>query len=128
VIYIDTSVLLAQLWAEDTRPDLDLWSNELIASRLLVYETWNRIHSRGLSGSHGSAAQELLSRINMLELAPDVLARAAEPFPIAVRTVDALHLSSVVFLIERHQQVELATYDARMAEAARRMRINLHTL
>ncbi len=118
MIYLDTSVALAQLLAEDVRPRVELWREPLVASRLLEYELWTRLHARGLAGSHGDAARLLLGRINFLELARPVLQRALKPFPTPVRTPDALHLASAMFLRERGHDVALATYDARMCEAA----------
>jgi len=121
VIYLDTSVALAHLLAEDRSPPRQLWSAPLISSRLLQYEIWNRIHARGLTGSHREAVVALLDRIATLELTPVVLARALEPFPVPVRTLDALHLSSLEFLRHRGQDVRLATYDHRQEEVARRL-------
>jgi hypothetical protein len=123
VIYLDTSVALAQLLAEDRQPPDSLWAETLVSSRLLEYETWARIHARGLSGSHGEALQLLLGRVALLELAPPVLARALDPFPVPVRTLGALHLASLEFLRGLGQRVELASYDDRMLAAARAMRI-----
>jgi hypothetical protein len=57
----------------------------------------------------------------MIELAPAVLARALEPFPIPVRTLDALHLASADFLRGQRQALEIASYDDRMSVAARKM-------
>jgi hypothetical protein len=128
VIYLDTSVLLAHLLAEDQSPPATLWAETLVASRLLEYETWVRLNARGLASSHGEAARALLGRVALLELVPPVLARALAPFPIAVRTLDALHLASAEFLREQRQDVSLATYDDRMAAAARALRIPLATL
>jgi hypothetical protein len=54
----------------------------------------------------------------LIELAAPVLARALEPFPIPVRTLDALHLASIEFLRERRQPIELASYDDRLLAAA----------
>ena len=48
MIYLDTSVALAYLLAEDRTPPETLWREPLIASRLLEYELWNWIHARGL--------------------------------------------------------------------------------
>ena len=76
MIYIDSSVLLAHLLAEDRRPSSDLWDETLAASRLLHYEVWTRIHRRGLAESHGDAAEALFSRIAFLDLSPAVLTRA----------------------------------------------------
>jgi predicted nucleic acid-binding protein len=43
----------------------------------------------------------------------------------ALRTLDALHLATLHYLVEAGQRVALATFDARMAEAARRMSLPL---
>jgi predicted nucleic acid-binding protein len=128
VIYIDTSVLLAQLLAEDRRPPPEIWQQSLLASRLLEYEVWCRLHARGLASSHGEPARQLLGRISFLELAPLVLGRALEPFPEPVRTLDALHLASIEFLRGRRMDVRLATYDRRMSAAAQAMGIPLVAL
>jgi hypothetical protein len=59
---------------------------------------WNRVHARRLGHSHGDAVRELISRVALIELGAPVLERALEPFPIPVRTLDALHLASIEFL------------------------------
>jgi hypothetical protein len=61
----------------------------------------------------------------MLELAPPVLARALEPFPAPVRTLDALHLASIEFLRSQRVEVALASYDQRMTAAAAQLGIAL---
>jgi predicted nucleic acid-binding protein len=126
VIYLDSSVALAHLLAEDRFPPADLWQQQLVSSRLLEYEVWNRIYARRLDQSHGDAARALIGRVALLELATPVLARALDPFPIAVRTLDALHLSSIEFLRLRQQEVKLASYDARLIAGARALHIPLY--
>jgi hypothetical protein len=126
VIYLDSSVALAHLLAEDRFPPEDLWQRQLVSSRLLEYEVWNRIHARGLDRSHGDAVRTLIGRVALLELATPVLARALDPFPIPVRTFDALHLSSIEFLRLRQQQIELASYDGRLIAGARALHIPLY--
>lgn len=128
MIYLDTSVVLAQLLAEDKRPSAALWRESLVSSRLVEYEVWTRLNSRGLAESHGAAARELLGRLALMELAPPVLTRALEPFPIPVRTLDALHLASLEFLRSLRQTVALASYDVRMLEAARLLNVPLFPL
>lgn len=123
MIYVDTSIALAQLLAEDRRPPASLWRHSLIASRLLEYELWVRIHACDLARSHGEAVRELLGRIAFVELLPIVLARALEPFPLPVRTLDALHLASIEFVRSQRQRVSLASYDDRMLTIARSLRI-----
>ena len=125
MIYLDTSVALAQLLAEDRVPPAGLWSEPLICSRLLEYEVWTRIHARGLARSHGDLVRDMVLRLALIELVEPVLRRAIEPFPTPVRTLDALHLASIEFLCEHGQAVRLATYDARQARAARAMGIDL---
>jgi hypothetical protein len=125
LIYLDTSVALAQLFAEDRTPPPSLWEEPLVSSRLLEYELWTRIHARRLGAPYAEAARGLLGRVALVELAPPVLSRALEPFPVPVRTLDALHLASLEFLRRQGQQVSLATYDGRMRTAARRLRVPL---
>jgi predicted nucleic acid-binding protein len=123
VIYLDTSVALAHLLSEDRSPPSGLWSESIASSRLLEYELWTRLNARKLGNSHGEAARLLVGRIALLELVQPVLARALEPFPVPVRTLDALHLASIEFLRGQGASIELASYDERMLEAARKMKI-----
>jgi predicted nucleic acid-binding protein len=125
VTYVDASVALAYLLVEERRPAIAFWRTALIASRLLEYEVWCRLHARGLSGARGDIARELLARITMIELSPLVLARALEPFPRPVRTLDALHLASLEFLRQRRLDPVLASYDQNMVETARAMGITI---
>ncbi len=123
MIYLDTSVALAHLLAEDRKPPARLWQEELVSSRLLQYELWTRLNARGLAHSHREVALELESRISFLELVPPVLARALEPFPVPLRTLDALHLASAAFLLSQAQRVVLASYDERQLRAAESLEI-----
>lgn len=125
MIYLDSSVALAQLLAEDRIPPAKLWHEPLIASRLLEYEVWNRLHARALSRSHGDDARALIGRVALIELAPPVLERALEPFSQPTRTLDALNLASIEFLRSRGQRPQLATYDDRLAACARALGIPL---
>jgi len=128
LIYLDTSVVLAQLLGEDRRPPEVLWAESLVASRLLEYEVWNRLHRLGAAQSHGEAARELLARVAFVELAPEVLARALEPFPHPLRTLDALHLASAEALRAAGARIEIATYDERLGRAAEALGFTLVAL
>lgn len=128
MIYLDTSVALAHLLAEDRLPPERLWQEPLISSRLIEYEIWVRIHGRKLTRSHADEVRSLLSRIALVELSPSVLARASEPFPKPVRTLDALHLASMDFLQQQGQTVTLASYDNRLIIGARALRFRLYKL
>ena len=126
MIYLDTSVALAHLLSEDRIPPEAIWDEPLVSSRLLEYELWIRIHARRLGESHGELVRLLVGRLALLELMPPVLARAREPFPTSVRTLDALHLASIEFLRGQGQAVRLATYDQRMRKASRALSIPLY--
>ena len=128
MIYLDTSVALAQILAEDRVPPERLWHESLISSRLIEYELWTRIHALKLAQSHADEVRALLGRLALVELAPPVLARALEPFPKPVRTLDALHLASMDFLQNHGQSVTLASYDTRLTNCARALRFPLYKL
>ena len=128
MIYLDTSVALAHLLAEDRTPPPELWAQTLVSSRLLEYEAWTRIHALSLAESHAEPLRLLVGRVALLELASPVLARALEPFPVPVRTLDALHLASMDFLRSRGQAVELFSYDSRQQAAAEALGIPLASL
>ncbi len=118
MIYLDTSVALAELFAEDRKAPEALWSEPLISSRLLEYELWTRVNARAAARTHGDGVREILARVSLVELVPSVLTRALEPFPVSVRTLDALHLATAHYLAATRQQVTIATFDDRMRRAA----------
>lgn len=128
MIYLDTSVALAHLLAEDRTPPDRLWQEPLISSRFIEYEIWTRIHARKLTRSHTDEVRSLLSRLALIELATPVLVRALEPFPKPVRTLDALHLASMEFLRKQGQSITLASYDERLIIGARALRFPLYKL
>ena len=128
MIYLDTSVALAHLLAEDRHPPESLWKETLVSSRLLEFELWNRLNARKLGATHGDAARVLLSQVAMLEMARPVLERALEPFPVEPRTLDALHLASIAFLRENGQHVALASYDDRLTAAAIKLKVPIAKL
>src|SRR5206468_6135204 len=87
------SVALARLLFEPRSPAAPFWRELLVSSRLLEYEVWNRVHAYGLISSHAEPARLLLMGIELLEMDRPMLARALEPWPMPLRTLDALHLA-----------------------------------
>jgi hypothetical protein len=118
VIYLDSSVALAQLFGEGRSPPDALWQEPLVSSRLLEYEVWNRVNARGLGATLGDSTRMLIGRLRLMELTPPVLARALQPFPAPLRTLDALHLATIEFIRAQGEAVELASYDNRLVGAA----------
>jgi predicted nucleic acid-binding protein len=127
MIYIDSSILIAQLLAEDRRPPASLWEGPLVSSRLLELETWIALHSRGQAGLR-EPLWFLLARLSILEMQETVLARALEPFPAPVRAVNAIHLASADYLRRIGEDISIATYDARMSATARKMEFEIVSL
>ncbi len=110
--------MLPHLGAEDTTPPAGLWDEELISSRLLIYETLGRLHAGGRGASHGDQARDVFRRVSFIDLIEPVVGRSADPFPFPVRTLDALHLATMAFLVEQGVPTCLASYDRRLSAAA----------
>lgn len=125
MIYLDSSVALAEIFTEGRVPEDAFWLQTLVSSRLIAYEIWTRLHARGLGPAHEAAARELLGSVTQIRLSDEVLRRAFEPFPVEVRTLDALHLATLDHLRAQGSDISLATYDRRQTEAAQKMGIPL---
>jgi predicted nucleic acid-binding protein len=67
-----------------------------------------------------AAVYDVLARLAMIDLTRPVLERASQPLPVALGTLDALHLASALSWREHvAEPVVLATHDARLGAAAR---------
>jgi PIN domain len=120
-------VILAQLFSEDRQPDEALWQELLVSSRLLEYEVWNRVLARS-SRPPRTDIEAALRKVEMTELSPAALRRALEPFPVAVRTLDGLHLATAEYLRQQGEAIELASYDGRLIAAAQAIGIPIAAL
>jgi predicted nucleic acid-binding protein len=128
MVYLDSSVAVAQLVVEDRRPSLDFWDQSLISSRLLEYEVLTKTHLPSTPPLARDAARTLVRRIALVELIPEIVARIHEPLPLVVRTLDALHIATMIFLLEQGVAIELASYDERLKSAATKVKIPLASL
>ena len=126
MIYLDSSVALAQLLFETRAPPDWLWREPLVSSRLFEYELWNRVHAYHLIGTRADDVRAILALVDMIEMTSPVLARALEPFPVTVRTLDGLAGATMDFM-RRHdaEGLELASYDGPMQAAARALGIEI---
>ena len=116
LVYVDTSVVLAELLVEPRRPDVAFWSsNRLVSSQLVEYETMVRLHGYGRPID---PAVVLLAPFTLIHMGNDVLARARAPFPVPVRPLDALHLATADWLRVQQPALTFATYDVRLRAAA----------
>ena len=118
MIYLDSSVAMARLLFERRAPSSLFWERRLVSSRLLEYEVWNRLYAYDADTSNQEAARALLMGIELFEMEQPVLARALEPWPVPIRTLDALHLATAEYLHRQGEAIELASYDNRLLTAA----------
>ena len=125
MIYLEASVALAWQPIQDRQPKVSVCDGPLVSNRLLEGEIWTPPPSRGIADSHGEAARQLIGRVALMALNPQVLARALDAFPAPLRTLDALNLASCAYLADQCQNVELASCDRRMNEVARAMDVPL---
>ncbi|MDQ3033697.1 MAG: type II toxin-antitoxin system VapC family toxin [Myxococcota bacterium] len=127
IAYVDTSVVLRIVLGEpgalaEWRKIRTAISSELL--RVEALRTIDRARIRlGLSDAEISARRaDVLAVIEGLELVPlgpELLARAADPFPTLLRTLDALHLASAVRVQSVRPTLVFATHDLELAIAAR---------
>ncbi len=58
--------------------------------------------------------------MNLVEVAPAILERASQPFPIALRTLDSLHLATaLLWSQDEDSDLHFATHDRTLGLAAR---------
>ena len=128
IAYLDTSALLRLVLGEPGALE-DLRSSEaLVSSELLAVESFRTIDRLRLQGAlsaeeaahRRATATEWLEAVDLVLLQRPVLARASEPFPTPLGTLDALHLATALVWRDRMSQVlVVATHDRDLALAAR---------
>ena len=70
----------------------------------------------------------MLIRVDLIEMTAVVLARALELFPTPIRTLDAPHLSTIEYVRNRRETIELACYDTHLRAAAQALGISIVAL
>jgi predicted nucleic acid-binding protein len=118
VIYVDSSVALAALFAETDRPPDTLWDAPCIASRLTDLEVRVRAAARRLPASAMDDMEQILARIEWVEVSALTMSLIYQSPPAGVRTLDAIHLATLEFVNRELGHTVLATYDSRLARAA----------
>lgn len=130
ILYLDTSVLLRLVLGEaDGLPIDHVRSAELlVSSELLGVESRRTVDRLRVQGqlTHDEAAVRLivvsdwLEAVDLVLLRPSIMTRAGEPLPVALGTLDAIHLATALVWQDRMgQPLTVATHDARLAQAAR---------
>jgi len=127
IAYVDSSVLLRIVLGEPNR--LREWkrierplASEII--RLECLRTIDRARLRlGLRDEavteHRQAVLEVLEAFELVRVDELVLARASDPFPTLLGSLDAVHLATALLLRPSNDDMVLATHDRELADAAR---------
>jgi predicted nucleic acid-binding protein len=117
-VYIDTSALARVLLEEPDKPTikntLDTF-DRVIASHLLRVELRRVGLRRGLL----DRAHILLTDVSLIPMDEQILTTAETLTPAAVGTLDAIHLSTAIYLSKAGELDALMTYDKQLAEGAR---------
>jgi len=133
-VYVDSSVLLRVVLGEPGR--LDIWpeisnpvSSELI--RLECLRTIDRARVRlGLDdrkiADYRADMLEAIDAFSLVALDSVVLERAAEPFPTALGSLDAIHLASALLARDSVEGLVFATHDDELGMAARATGFRVH--
>jgi hypothetical protein len=126
-LYVDASVLLRVVLGEpgvlsEFRHATRWISSELV--RLECLRTIDRARLQlGLSddtlASRRSEVLDYLEAFELVSVNRGVLVRAAEPFPTALGTLDAIHLASALLVREQVSDLAVATHDRELALGAR---------
>jgi len=126
--YVDASALLRVVLREPGALD-DLRSYDaLVSSELLGLESQRTIDRLRLEGALSTeeaavlirVVSEWLEAVDLVLLRPPVLSRAAEPMPVPLGTLDALHLASALVWRDRMGAAPvMATHDTALGLAAR---------
>ena len=128
IAYLDTSALLRLVLGEPGALEQLRSAEALVSSELLAVESLRTIDRLRLQGalSVEEAAErrvivaEWLEAVDLVVLQRPILARASEPFPTPLGTLDALHLATVLVWRDRtRQQLLVATHDHDLGLAAR---------
>lgn len=128
IAYLDTSALLRLVLGEPGALEQLRSAEALVSSELLAVESLRTIDRLRLQGalSVEEAAErrvivaEWLEAVDLVVLQRPILARASEPFPTPLGTLDALHLATVLVWRDRtRQKLLVATHDRDLGLAAR---------
>jgi len=126
ITYVDASVLLRVI--QGAPETLGSWSAlSPVASDLIRVECLRVIdRARTLqqvddlvSSQHRSSVLAALRAFSLAPVSSSILERAADPFPTAVGTLDAIHLATALQLREEYPGLGFATHDRELAMAAR---------
>ena len=131
VAYLDSSVLLRHILLGEVPIRHALEFPRVVSSELIEIECRRVLHRCRLAGEFDDEALALarerldavLSGIDLLELSAQIKQRAMDPFPVHVRTLDALHIATVLVVAADAGGTALFSHDKGMNVCARSLGI-----
>ena len=126
-LYVDASVLLRVVLAEPGALSEFRQATRWISSELVRLECLRTIDRARLQfdlsdemlAARRADVLDYLDAFELVSLNRGVLTRAAEPFPTALGTLDAIHLASALLVREQVSDLLVATHDRELAVGAR---------
>lgn len=129
-LYMETSALLAWLFSEPAAEAVMQRvksADAVVSSSLTILEASRailRAKSQGSINAREGAQLEFLmrsafSRWGLLEITPAIMERAGMQFPSEpIRTLDAIHLATVLEFARRFPGIQILSFDQRIRENA----------
>ena len=126
-VYLDSSFVIRQLLG--VRPECPFWGKweKAYASTLMRTECFRAANLLRLNGKIndaqrarlGSWIEKVVSAVTLVPVTDAILHRAAETFPVAVGTLQGIHLATLLELQAAHGiTCSVATDDTRLLQAA----------
>jgi predicted nucleic acid-binding protein len=130
ILYLDSSALLRIVLREKGALDASVLhdAESVLSSELIAIECPRTVDRLRLQGSlpveeaaeRTRAIKEWIEAVDLVLLQRPILARASEPLPTPLGTLDAIHLATALVWKDREgQELTMATHDGGLAIAAR---------
>jgi hypothetical protein len=133
-VYVDSSILLRVVLGEPGR--LGVWSRitNAVSSELIRLECLRTIDRARIQlglddariASYRADMLEAIESFSLVAVDGLVLARASEPFPTLIRSLDAIHLASALLIRDELDDLSFATHDLELGVAARATGFSVH--
>ncbi len=127
--YLDSSVLLRNILLGDTGIEQVFESDQVVSCELLEIECRRVLHRYRLQGNLDDDGfveavkrlDEVLEGVSIIQLSQKVKKRSSEAFPVVIKTLDAIHLSSALIFKEARpaEFLHIFSYDNGMNRCAR---------
>lgn len=127
-LYVESSAILAWIFGEAAGDHSRKVINSvrpIVSSTLSVLEVERAVRralsTRAITESDAVKLQGLFRSVcrgwEFMEMTPEIQRRAAEPFPLEpLRSLDALHLATVLSFLELYNDLTVLSFDARIRD------------